>query len=193
MKHILVGNWDMFLVRGILAVLFGIATLLMPGITLVVLVVLFGGYALMDGIILSIISIKDRKNHPDWWLMLLTGLVSMAAGVVTFVWPGTTAASLFYVIVAWAILTGIFEVIYAIRFREEIKAEWLLVLDGILSVVFGILLMSQPVVGALAVLSMIGVYAIVYGVLLIVQAFRLHDLEVKEHDQQPDLRHAHTS
>ena len=84
MKHVLVSNWDMVLFRGILAILFGIATLVMPGITLGVLVALFGAYALVDGIILSMVSIKDRKGDPDWWLMLLTGLVSSAAGVVTF-------------------------------------------------------------------------------------------------------------
>ena len=179
MKHMLVNNWDMFLVRGILAVLFGIVTLLMPGITLVVLVALFGAYALVDGVLLSILAFKNRKTDADWWLMLLAGLASIAAGVVTFVWPGLTAAGLFYVIVAWAIATGIFEVIYAIRFRNAIKEEGLLVLDGVLSVAFGILLMVQPTAGALAVVWMIGVYAIAYGVMLVVLAFRLRNLEVK--------------
>lgn len=193
MKHILASNWDMFLVRGILAILFGIATLLMPGITLIVLVVLFGGYALLDGVVLSILSIKDRKYHPDWWLMLLTGLVSIAAGVVTFVWPGITTVSLFYVIVAWAIVTGISEVIYAIRFRKEIEGEWLLVLDGILSVAFGILLIAQPVAGALAVLWMIGVYAIADGVTLAALAFRLRNLDVKSNASQPEQHPARQS
>ena len=179
MKHMLVSNWDMFLVRGILAVLFGIVTLLMPGITLGVLVALFGAYALVDGVILSILAVKNRKNDSDWWLMLLTGVVSITAGVVTFVWPGITAASLFYLIVAWAIVTGIFEVIYAIRFRKEIKGEGLLVLDGVLSVAFGILLLAQPTAGALAVVWMIGVYAIAYGVMLVVLAFRMRNLATK--------------
>jgi uncharacterized membrane protein HdeD (DUF308 family) len=169
----------MFLVRGILAILFGIVTLIVPGITLVVLVALFGAYALVDGVILSILAVKNRKNDSNWWLMLLTGLVSSAAGVGTLVWPGITAVSLFYVIVAWAIVTGTFEVIYAIRFRKAIKGEGLLVLDGILSVGFGILLMAQPTAGALAVLWMIGVYAIAYGAMLVVLAFRLRKLEVK--------------
>lgn len=193
MKHLLVSNWDMFLVRGILAILFGIATLLMPGITLIVLVSLFGAYALVDGIILSIVAIKDRKLNSDWWLMLITGLVSIAAGVVTFAWPEITTVSLFYVIVAWAIVTGISEVIYAIRFRKEIEGEWLLVLDGILSVAFGILLIAQPVAGALAVLWMIGVYAIAYGALLVVLAFRLRNLEAKGNAPQAEQRPAHQS
>jgi uncharacterized membrane protein HdeD (DUF308 family) len=193
MKHILASNWDLFLVRGILAILFGIATLLMPGITLIVLVVMFGAYALVDGIILSIISIKDRKEHSDWWLMLLTGLVSIGAGVVTFVSPDITTISLFYIIVAWAIITGVFEVIHAIRFRKEIEGEWLLVLNGIISVAFGVLLAAQPVAGALTVLWIIGVYAIVYGTMLVVLAFRLRNLEVKDDTQQVEYRRAHQS
>jgi uncharacterized membrane protein HdeD (DUF308 family) len=183
----------MFLVRGILAILFGIATLVMPGITLIVLVVLFGGYALLDGVVLSILSIKDRKYHPDWWLMLLTGLVGIGAGVVTFVWPGITAISLFYVIVAWAIVGGIFEVAYAIRFRKVIEGEWLLVLSGILSVVFGVLLIAQPVAGALTVLWLIGVYAIADGVTLVALAFRLRNLDVNANAPQPEHRPAHQS
>jgi uncharacterized membrane protein HdeD (DUF308 family) len=160
----------------------------MPGITLIVLVVLFGGYALLDGVILSILAIKDRKVHPDWWWMLITGLISIAAGVVTFAWPGITAASLFYIIIAYAIASGISEVIYAIRFRKVIDGEWLLVLDGILSVVFGILLIAQPVAGALTVLWLIGAYAIAYGAMLVVLAFRLRNLA-----QPVEQRPAHQS
>lgn len=193
MKHLLASTWDMFLVRGILAILFGIATLMMPGITLIVLVVLFGAYALVDGVILSILAFKNRTHDSSWWVMLLTGLVSIAAGVVTFVWPGITTVSLFYVIVAWAIVTGISEVIYAIQFRKEIEGEWLLVLDGILSVGFGILLIAQPIPGALAVLWMIGVYAIAYGVMLTVLAFRLRNLDVKDNAPQAEQRPAHQS
>lgn len=193
MKHLLVSNWDMFLVRGILAILFGIATLLMPGITLIVLVVLFSAYALVDGVVLTILAVKNRKHDSDWWLMLLTGLVSIAAGVVAFAWPGITTVSLFYVIVAWAIVTGISEVIYAIQFRKVIEGEWLLVLDGILSVAFGILLIAQPIPGALAVLWLIGVYAIAYGVMLVVLAFRLRNLAVQKNTSQPEKRPAHQS
>lgn len=193
MKHLLASTWDMFLVRGILAILFGIATLLMPGITLVVLVVLFGAYALVDGTVLSVLAFKNRKADPDWWLMLITGLVSIAAGVVTFVWPGMTTVSLFYVIVAWAIVTGISEVIYAIRFRKEIEGEWLLVLDGVLSVGFGILLLAQPIPGALAVLWLIGVYAIAYGVMLVLLAIRLRNMVSQDSTSQTEQRPAHQS
>jgi uncharacterized membrane protein HdeD (DUF308 family) len=192
MKYLFARNWDMFLVRGILAILFGIATLLMPGITLVVLVVLFGGYALLDGVILSVLAIKDRKLNPDWWLMLLGGLVSIAAGVATFVYPGITAISLYYVIAAWAIGSGIVGILYAIQFRKVIEGEWMLVLGGILSVVFGGLLVVYPFAGALTVLWLIGVYAIAYGIMLTVLAFRLRNLDVQT-TAAIEQRHAHQS
>jgi uncharacterized membrane protein HdeD (DUF308 family) len=192
MKHILVNNWNLLVVRGILAVLFGIATLLMPGITLVVLVVMFGAYALVDGIVTSVMAIRDRKEHSNWWLWLLLGLVSIAAGVVTFVYPGITAISLFYVIVAWAITSGVLEVILAIELRKAIQGEWLLVLDGILSVAFGILLVAQPAAGALAVLWLIGIYAIAFGVTTLVLAFRLRNLAANIEKRLPHLP-AHTA
>jgi len=176
MKHILVNNWNLLVVRGILAILFGIGTLLMPGVTLVVLVIMFGIYALMDGILTSVMAFKDGKEQENWGLWLLLGLVSIAAGVVTFVYPGITAISLFYVIVAWAITSGVLELILAVELRKVIEGEWLLVLDGILSVAFGILLIAQPVAGALAVLWLIGIYAIAFGVTTLMLAFRLRSL-----------------
>lgn len=192
MKRLLANNWDMVLVQGILAVLFGIATLALPGITLIALVALFGGYALIDGVISIVIAIKDRKENDKWWL-LLSGLVSVAAGVVTFAWPGITAISLFYVIVGWAIASGVVEVILAIQLRKEIEGEWLLVLDGILSVAFGILLATQPAISLLAVLWMIGAYGIAGGVTLIVLAFRLRNFEVKDDALQANFRQVHQS
>jgi uncharacterized membrane protein HdeD (DUF308 family) len=191
MKHFLVSNRNTFLVRGILAILFGITTLVMPGITLTVLVALFGAYTLVDGAMLSVLAFKNRKFDSNWWLMLLTGLVSIAAGVVTFAWPGITTVGLFYVIVAWAIVTGVSEVVYAIRFRKEIEKEWLLILDGILSVAFGILLITRPIAGVLAVVRLIGVYSIAYGVMLAMLAVRLRNLEVHTDVQQPKQRLAH--
>jgi uncharacterized membrane protein HdeD (DUF308 family) len=192
MKHILSLNWDLVLLRGIIAILFGVATLVLPPITLVVLVTLFGAYALVNGLITSIMAIKDRKEQSDWGLYLLYGLVSIAAGVLTFVYPGITTISLFYVIVAWAIASGILEIMLAIQLRKVIKNEWWLVLSGILSVVFGILCIVQPVAGALSVLWLISVYAIAYGALLVVLAFRLRNVEVKI-DNLLTNRPAHTS
>jgi uncharacterized membrane protein HdeD (DUF308 family) len=175
----LITNWDLALLRGIMAILFGIATLVLPGVTLIVFVVLFGVYALISGIVTTIMAIKDRKMQSDWWLWLLLGLVSIAAGVLTFVWPGLTAMGLFYMIVAWALVSGILEIVLAIDLRKVIENEWLLVVDGILSAAFGILCMFQPAAGVLSVLWLIGVYAIVYGAALVVLALRLRNLESK--------------
>lgn len=192
MKHMLINNWDLALLRGIMAILFGIATLVLPGVTLIVLVVLFGAYAMIGGITTTIMAIKDRQVQSDWWLWLLLGFVSIAAGVVTFVWPDITAVSLFYVIVGWAIANGIVEIILAIGLRKVIENEWLLVVDGILSVAFGILCLFQPAAGALSILWLIGIYAIVYGVSLVVLALRLRKLESKV-DQLFANPQAHTS
>ena len=179
MKHILITNWDLVLLRGIMAILFGIATLVLPGVILVVLVILFGAYVLVTGIVTTIAAIKDRRPESDWWLWLLFGLVSIAAGVVTFVWPNITAISLFYLIVAWAIVNGVMEIVLAIEFRKVVEGEWLLVLAGLLSVAFGIVCVFQPVAGALSILWLIGAYAILYGAALVVLAFRLRKLESK--------------
>ncbi len=192
MKHILSLNWDLVLLRGIIAILFGVGTLVLPPITLVVLVTLFGAYALVNGLITSIMAIKDRKEQSDWGLYLLYGLVSIAAGVLTFVYPGITTISLFYVIVAWAIASGTMEIILAIQLRKVVKGEGWLVLSGILSVIFGILCLVQPVAGALSVLWLIGLYAVAYGALLVVLAFRLRNVEVKV-DNLFTNRPAHTS
>jgi uncharacterized membrane protein HdeD (DUF308 family) len=191
-KHILVTNWDLVLLRGIMAILFGIAALVMPAITLVVLVVLFGAYALISGVMNTIMAIKDRKEQHDWWLWLLLGLVSIAAGVLTFVWPGSTAISLFYLIVAWAITSGLMEIILAIQLRKVIEGEWLMLLNGILSVVFGIICTVQPVAGALSILWLISIYAIAYGTAMVVLAFRLRNLAAKA-EQQFTNRPAHAS
>jgi uncharacterized membrane protein HdeD (DUF308 family) len=191
MKHTLITNWDMVLLNGILAILLGVATLLMPAITLVILVVLFGAYALVSGIMTTIMALKDRKEQRDWWVWLLYGLVGIAAGAVTFVWPGITAVGLIYVIVVWAVVSGILEIVLAIALRKVVKGEWLQVLAGVLSIAFGILCILQPGVGALSILWLIGFYAIAFGVTLVVLAFRLRKLAV-EVDQLLN-RTSHTS
>ncbi len=164
----------------------------MPAVTSVTLVTLFGAYALDNGLTTTVMAIKDRKGNGDWWLWLLYGLVSVAAGVLTFVYPGITAVSLFYVIVAWAIASGVLEIILAIQLRKVIEGEWLMVLGGILSVVFGVLCVVQPVAGALSILWLIGGYAIVFGALLVMLAFRLRNVAVKI-EQAFTSRPAHTS
>jgi uncharacterized membrane protein HdeD (DUF308 family) len=131
-------NWWVFLIRGIAAILFGIGAFLWPGLTIAVLVLMFGAYAFVDGIFAIIAGISARNESGRWWMMILVGLAGVVVGILTFVQPGITAIVLLYYIAAWAVISGIFQVISAIQLRKEIEGEWLLVLGGIASVIFGI-------------------------------------------------------
>lgn len=168
----LASNWWVVLLRGVAGVIFGLATVFAPGISLAVLVLVFGAYAFADGI-LAIISAIRRRGEDRWWLLLLEGLMGVAVGVATLVWFEITALALLYVIAAWALVTGGLEIAVAIRLRKVITGEWLLVLSGIASVAFGVLLMLFPGAGALAVILWIGAYALVTGALFIALALRL--------------------
>jgi uncharacterized membrane protein HdeD (DUF308 family) len=166
-------NWWLVVLRGVIAILFGLAAFLWPGATGLVLILLFGGYALVDGIIALITGFSRVKDSPRWWVFLVEGLIGIIAGVVAFLYPGLAGVALLSLIAAWAILTGVFEIVAAIRMRKEISNEWLLALGGILSILAGIVIIMQPVAGGLAILWIIGSYAILFGVLLIVLGFRL--------------------
>lgn len=165
-------NWWAMALRGLAALIFGIAALIWPQATLTILILLFGVYAIADGI-LSIIAILRDRTYYQWWLLLLEGIVGITAGVLTFIWPEITGLVLLYVIAAWAIVTGILEIVAAIRLREEMTGEWLLILGGIVSVIFGVLLVIQPQAGALAVAWIIGIYAIFFGIVLLILSLRL--------------------
>jgi uncharacterized membrane protein HdeD (DUF308 family) len=165
-------NWWAVSLRGLAGILFGIITFFAPGISLAALVLLFGAYALVDGV-LAIVSAVRRRGADRWWLLLLEGLVGIAAGVLTFMWPAITAIALLYVIAAWALVTGAFEIAAAIRLRKVITGEWLLVLSGILSIALGVLLVLFPGPGALAVVIWIGAFAFVFGALLFALGLRL--------------------
>lgn len=169
-------NWWVLAIRGVAAILFGIAAFLWPGITLTVLVLLFGAYVLVDGIFAVVAGISVRKEQERWWMMVLEGVAGIIIGVLTFLYPSITALVLLYFIAAWAIVTGAFEIAAAIRLRREIEGEWLLALAGIASLIFGVLLVIMPGPGALALIWLIGAYAIVFGVLMLVLAFRLRSL-----------------
>lgn len=168
------GNWWTLVLRGIAAVIFGILAYIWPGITFTVLVLFFGAYALWDGIFALVGAFRTQGDRR--WALILEGIVGIAAGVLTFIWTGAASLALLLVIGAWAIVTGIFEIIAAIRLREEIEGEWLLLLSGVLSVLFGIAIAIWPAAGLLAVTWMIGAYAIVFGILLTVLGFRLRNL-----------------
>jgi uncharacterized membrane protein HdeD (DUF308 family) len=173
MVHALARNWWALALRGLFAVLFGITAFALPGITLGALVLLYGAYALVDGIFAVTSVLVGRPRGMPWWAVLVEGLFGIAVGVVTFLWPGITALALLYLIAAWAVVTGAFEITAAVRLRKEIEGEWLMVLSGILSILFGVALVVNPGAGALAVVWLIGAYAIAFGVLMIALGFRL--------------------
>jgi len=166
-------NWGWVVLRGVAAVLFGILAFAWPGITLAALVIVWGAYALADGILALVAAYRVRDQGKPFWSLVIVGLLGIAAGIVTFIWPGMTALVLLMFIAAWAVVMGIFQIIAAIRLRKEIKNEWLLGLSGVLSVLFGVIMFVQPGAGALAVIWVIAAYAIVFGILLIWLGLRL--------------------
>ena len=170
---VLARHWWAIALRGAAAIIFGILAFVMPGVTLAVLVLLFGAYALVDGVFNVIAALSGRSGEQSWWWLLIEGLVSVAAGLVTFFMPGLTALTLVYVIAAWAIITGVLEIVAAVRLRKVISNEWWLVLSGVLSIVFGGVIAAYPGAGALALVFWIGAYAVVFGVFLVALAFRL--------------------
>jgi uncharacterized membrane protein HdeD (DUF308 family) len=177
-EHV-VKNWWIVLVRGLCAIAFGVIAFAWPGLTLLVLVLMFSVHALVDGVAAIVLGIQMRKSAEGvpWGAMICLGLVSIAAGIVAFAWPGITAIALLFVIAAWAIVRGVFEIVAAIKLRKVIDNEWCLGLAGLSSVVFGILLMAWPGAGLLSLLWLIGAAAIAFGVLQIILSFRLRGLK----------------
>jgi uncharacterized membrane protein HdeD (DUF308 family) len=166
-------NWWALVLRGVCAVLFGVAAFAWPGLTLAVLVIMYGVYALVDGVLAVIAAVAARQPGRFPWGLLLAGLAAIGVGVLTIALPGLTALALLYLIAAWAIMRGVFEVIAAIHLRKEIDHEWLLVASGVLSILLGLFLVISPGAGALALLWAIGAMAIVVGFLMIGLGFRL--------------------
>jgi len=166
-------NWGWIVVRGIAAVIFGVLALVLPGVTLAALVLLWGAYALADGIIALIAAFRIRDRGKPFWALLVVGILGIAAGILTFIWPGMTALVLLAFIAAWSLVMGIFQIIAAVRLRKSIEKEWLLGLSGLLSIIFGVLMLINPGAGALAVIWVIGAYAILFGVLLIALGVKL--------------------
>ena len=168
-------NWWVLALRGLVAVLFGVLAFVWPGATLITLIWLFGAFALVNGLLSLVLAAKAPKGYPRLGSLILGGLLGILAGLLTFVMPGITALGLLMLIAAWAIVTGIMEVIAAIKLRKVITNEWLLILAGIASVAFGVILFLQPAAGALALIWWIGIWALIFGILLIVLAFRVRN------------------
>jgi len=168
--------WWALALRGAAAILFGILALVWPGLTLLTLVILFGAYVLVDGVFSVFDGIKARDESERWWALVLEGLAGIAIGIITLVWPDITALTLLYLIAAWALITGVLEIWTAIRLRRILTGEWVMILGGLASIAFGVLLALFPGEGALGLTWLIGIYAIVFGVLLVILAFRLRGL-----------------
>ena len=178
-------SWWALALRGLAAIIFGILAFVWPVITLAALVFLFGAYALVDGAFAIVAGIRATKENKRWWLLLIEGILSVFAGVLAFAVPAITAFFLLILIASWAIVTGAFEIAAAIQMRKYITGEWLLALSGVASILFGLALLINPAVGALAVVWIIGAYAIVFGVLMVVLGFRLRGLERSLHQMTP--------
>jgi uncharacterized membrane protein HdeD (DUF308 family) len=166
-------NWGWLALRGAAAVIFGVLAFVWPGVTLVVLTMFWGAYALVDGVCALVASLRGPTGGKPVWPLLLIGILGIAAGIATFVWPGMTALALLMFIAFWALFIGIFQIVAAIRLRKEIENEWLLGLSGLLSVIFGVFMIASPGAGAIAVVWLIGSYSVLFGIMLIALAFRL--------------------
>jgi uncharacterized membrane protein HdeD (DUF308 family) len=166
----------LLLVRGIVGVVIGIVAFAWPGVTIAALVVIFGVYALIDGVTNLMLGLTRRTAHGRAWVHALQGIVGIAAGVLTFIWPGVTALVLIFFIASWAIVTGAIEVAAAIKLRKEISGEWMLALSGLLSIAFGVLVFAFPFAGAVGISWVLGTYAIIGGVVLIALGVRLRSM-----------------
>ena len=169
-------NWSALAIRGVIAIAFGILALLMPGLTLAALILLFAAYAIVDGASHVVTGIRQRSGDRPDGLMILGGIVGIAVGVIAAILPGVTALFLLTLIGAWAIVTGAAEIVAAYRLRKAISGEWLLALQGIISIAFGLYVWIFPGAGALAVVWLIATFAIASGVILLMLAFRMRSL-----------------
>jgi len=165
--------WWLLALRGFFAAVFGVISLIWPGLTVFVLVILFGAYALVDGVSSLVEAFSRRRELNREWPLVLEGVLGVGAGVITFVWPDITTLALLYIIAAWSIFTGVAELFAAVRLRQAIDHEWLLGLSGVLSILFGLVLIVFPI-GAIVTLGiLVGVYAIIFGASLILLALRM--------------------
>lgn len=175
MLNLLSRNWWLLALRGVAAIIFGVMAFVWPWTTIAVLVILFGAYAVADGI-LAIAAALSNAAGQRRGSILLQGVVSLVIGIATFVWPNLTALTLIYLIAVWAIAIGFLQLVVAIELRRELSNEWLLILSGIASIIFGVLVIIFPGAGALSVVWMIAAYAVLIGALLLGLSFRVRKL-----------------
>lgn len=164
--------WWVMLLRGVFAIVFGIIAIVWPGLTLLGLIWLFGAYAIGDGAVEIWSGITNRGKHDRWWVEILIGLAGIVAGILVISWPGLSTVALMYLIAAWMLVMGVFQIVYAIRVRKEISNEVWIILSGALSVVLGLYFFAFPGDGAISLVWLIGIYAVFFGVLLVIFSFR---------------------
>jgi uncharacterized membrane protein HdeD (DUF308 family) len=166
-------NWWTWLIRGIAAVIFGILAWLWPGLTWITIAILFGAYALVDGILAIVATIRAAETHQRWWPFLIEGIIGILIAAIAFYDIRIVIAALYLTIAAWAFLTGIFEIAAAVQLRKHIANEIWLIIGGIASIAFGALMLFFPLIGALAIIWLIAAYAFVFGVIMIGFSLRL--------------------
>lgn len=169
--------WWTFIIRGLVAVAFGVLAFLAPTWGIAVLVALFGAWALVDGVMGLVGGIRSRGRDRSWWLSILEGIVGIVAGVFAFLFPVAAAGALILIIAAWAIITGVFEIVAAIRLREQIRGEFWLGLAGVASILYGVVIFLFPAAGALSIVWLIGSFAIAFGVFLLILGWRLRRID----------------
>ena len=180
------GHWWALALRGAVAILFGLAALLRPDIALEALILLFGAYALVDGVFAIVGVFGGTRGGTPRWLLVIEGIAGILAGLIAFVLPGLTAILLLYLIAAWAVITGISEIATAMRLRQEITGEWALIIGGALSIIFGVILaVIGPVAGLLSLVWLIGVYALAFGILMLITAFQVRGRDASSGPDRP--------
>lgn len=173
MATVLGRNWWALAVRGVLGILLGVIVFANPTAAVGAFVFLFGIYAIVDGVFAIIAGVRAAEHHERWWPFLLEGLVDIVAGIIAFAAPAAAAFALILVIAVWAIVTGVLNLVAAIRLRRAIAGEWLLILNGLVSIAFGGILLLRPAAGLLVAVWWIGAYAIIFGILLLALSLKL--------------------
>ncbi len=176
LTNTLTKNWSLLLLRGVIAMLFGLITWFAPEASLQVMLLVFAGYFLFDGILRVWVAITSKKSNPFWMLLLIGGLLSIIAAFVTLLAPNLTALLLLYYVAAWAIAIGVVEIFLAQKLRNEISNEWILIISGFISIIFGLYLVFNPGAGILTLLWLVAAYAIVFGALIVGLALKLKKL-----------------
>jgi len=170
---LLARNWWAFLIRGIVAIIFGLIAVFFPAIAFLSLVIIFGAFALVDAIFGLVAAFMGGVRSESWWWLILEGVFGLLIGILTIVQPVAMGLAWVFVIAVWAIVTGIFEIITAIRLRKVITGEWALIIGGIFSVLFGLVAAIYPASGAFAIGWIVGVYALLFGFMLVALSLRL--------------------